>query len=142
MTSRPAAPFCALLRVRLCLALAAPAFGCGLAAVRFPRTGAAATGVLLAGFAWMWWGYLPRYAASCSVSAQRGGVLLRRGVWWRRTFFLPNARTLYAERIRTPLAAVFGLEAVRYHLVGRTLTASGLSQADAALLAKEAEHDG
>ena len=141
MTIRPAAPFCTLLRVRLCLALAAPAFACGVAAVKVPATGGAASALLLGVFVWLWQGYLPRYAASCSAKQTKGGLLLRRGVWWRRCYFLPDARTLYAERLRSPLAALLGLEAVRYHLVGRTLTVAGLSREDAARLAGRALHD-
>ena len=49
----------------------------------------------------------------------------------RRKYVMPDSRTVYAERVRTPLGRLFGLETVNIHLVKRILIFDGLEKADA-----------
>lgn len=131
MTIKPGKNFLSVLRLRLFLILIIPAFICGIISV-FSLLAALITGaVVLAVFLFFWVWYLPRFVRSCSVILSDTSLAVTRGVFLRRKYVMPDSRTVYAERVRTPLGRLFGLETVNIHLVKRILIFDGLEKADA-----------
>ncbi len=142
MTIRPDEKYLSVLRVRLCLCAILPIFICGVLSTFFWVAAAIIAAVMVSLFLFIWIWYLPRYYRSCRVTLSADAVAVCRGVFLRRKYILPSPRTIYCDEMRSPVLSLFGLKSVNFHLVRRTLSADGLSSADAALLLSHISGDG
>ena len=78
--------------------------------------------------------YVPIYVKGYSLLASSKAICVKRGVIFKRSFFVPFSDALFCDSVQTPLSAMFGIKAVRIHLMRRTLTIDGISRSDAQLL--------
>ncbi len=67
------------------------------------------------------WAYARRYAALYAALHLADGVLIRRGVWWRREIFVPRARIQHTEVNQGPLDRRWGMASLSLHTAGTRL---------------------
>lgn len=134
MTLRPDRKHLSVMRIRLLLTALLPMLLCGLLSAFAPVAAAVLSGLLLAVFLWAWVWYLPRYLDSCRVILADGAIAVCRGVFLKKKYILPSPRTVYCERVTTPIGSLFGLKAVNIHLVRHRLSVDGLSAENAELM--------
>ncbi len=66
--------------------------------------------VVLSGAFAMWWSvFLPLRFKAESITVENGRIYCRRGVVIKREYVYPNARLVYIQTVRLPLASCFGL---------------------------------
>ncbi len=75
--------------------------------------------------------YVPIYVKNYSLLTSNSSISIKRGVVFKRNFIVPSADTVFCDSVQTPLSAMFGIKAVRIHLMRRTLTIDGLNRSDA-----------
>ena len=66
--------------------------------------------VLLAVFCLLKFWYFPKALKMTSLSVKKGHILCRKGVFFSREYIYPNLEVVYIQRLRLPIATVFGLE--------------------------------
>ncbi len=66
--------------------------------------------VLLALFCLLKFWYLPKALNMASLSVKNGHILCRKGVIFSREYIYPNLEVVYIQRLKLPIATVFGLE--------------------------------
>ena len=70
----------------------------------------------------VWWAiFLPlRFKAEC-IAVQNGKIYCRKGVLIKREHVYPNAKLVYVQTVRLPLASCFGLYTLVLRGVGHSL---------------------
>jgi uncharacterized protein len=82
-------------------------------------------------------GWRRRYAALFRCVLLPDGLLLRRGVWWRKESFVPRARIQHTDVDEGPIARRFGIATLKVFTAGSEvseLEVEGLAKADALAL--------
>ena len=77
-------------------------------------------GVLAVFFVW-WFVYLPQRFKNEKISVENGRIFYKKGVVIKREYIYPNARLVYVQTVRLPLAYCFGLVSVVVRGVGHSL---------------------
>ena len=71
--------------------------------------------------------YLPLRFKAESVSISGGRIICRKGVIIKRKYIYPNARLVYVQTVRLPLASCFGLYVTVLRGVGHSLILPALT---------------
>jgi uncharacterized protein len=82
-------------------------------------------------------GWRRRYAARFRCVLLPDGLLLRRGVWWRKESFVPRARIQHTDVDEGPIARRFGIATLKVFTAGSEvseLEVEGLAKPDALAL--------
>ncbi len=130
----PSNKYVLILRIRVCIVSAVIAFACGIISIFFVTAAVLTVTTVAAVVVVIMYVYIPRFAASCSITLSDSAISVRRGVILRRNYVLPNPRLVYAERIQTPLGILFSTCAVNIRLARSSVLFEGLSIADADLI--------
>lgn len=54
--------------------------------------------------------YYPTLADNTGLSVEKGRVFCRKGVFFEREYIYPNTQIIYFQRVKLPVASVFGLQ--------------------------------
>ena len=65
--------------------------------------------------------YFPTLADSTDLSIENGRIICRKGVFLKREYIYPNPQIIYFQRIKLPVALVFGLQWVILRGSGNSL---------------------
>ncbi len=90
---------------------------------------------------WVIFFYLPRYFAAFRFEQTADRLLVRRGVWFRRTDLLPHLRVVYTVSLVSPLARRWGLCALSFKLVRGWLILPEIAVAQAEKLLAEVRNE-
>ena len=66
--------------------------------------------LLLALFCLLKFWYFPKALKMASLSVKNGHIFCRKGVIFSREYIYPNLEVVYIQRLKLPIATVFGLE--------------------------------
>ena len=77
--------------------------------------------VLIGVFSVWWVIFLPKRFKAEGITVQNGKILCRKGVFIKREYVYPNARLVYIQSFRLPLASCFGLYVLVLRGVGYSL---------------------
>lgn len=76
--------------------------------------------VLAVFFVW-WFVYLPQKFKLEKIVLENGRIICKKGVLVKREYIYPNARLVYVQTVRLPLASCFGLYILVLKGVGHSL---------------------
>lgn len=85
--------------------------------------------------------YLPRLWRSEAVLIEKGRIVCRKGIIIRREYIYPQARLIYVQRLKPPLAGCFGLEMIVIKGVGHSLILPPMPHSQSVIFRKAVQKD-
>ena len=82
-------------------------------------------------FMWVWLFYIPAFAKNMLITISGASISISRGVFLKKKFIIPNARQVYAQRIKTPVDLIFDTTNITVNLVRGKVTMLALDKKDA-----------
>lgn len=85
--------------------------------------------------------YMPRLFKITGVSVQNGRIICKKGILFRREYIYPNARLVYIQTVKLPIASCFGLRFLILRGAGNSLVLPPVTAAQSETLRKAVECD-
>lgn len=85
--------------------------------------------------------YLPRLWRSEAVLIENGRIVCQKGIVIKREYIYPQARLIYVQRLKPPLAGCFGLEMLIIKGVGHSLVLPPMTHSQSVVFRRAVQQD-
>ncbi|MEE1186174.1 MAG: hypothetical protein UHN02_02175 [Acutalibacteraceae bacterium] len=130
-TITPSKSLIPILRIWLCIFIILFAFIDGIIMVFSVSWALVFAFLAVVFFMWVWLFYIPAFAKNMLITISGASISISRGVFLKKKFIIPNARQVYAQRIKTPVDLIFDTTNITVNLVRGKVTMLALDKKDA-----------